>query len=302
MRCARSVRARRGGRTRFHQIPRVLSPRRCRCAACAAAQYIDDVYIGCVPMGDPFDGNPVFGPSGIRAMLLGQYGKYSDTTGEYTQLSKQDQFRGRMKNFQVYDYSKTAAEVTALFSGVEQLTGTEQGLVIFYKMDEGSGSILHNLGSAGTKYNAVLGEYANGESSTTDTFGKLNECDETLIGTKPQWPGTSVTNSKPTVESQTTTVRRAQRDGRPSRPWLRQSHHHASACPSCVHGLGRWSRIQPQLQRAWASSSTPRTRTATCSSTLWNFCRPTASYFSSVATRRNQVKSQRCHSTPGPGA
>ena len=55
-----------------------------------------------------------------------------------------------MKNFQLYDYDMSASEILTVLAGVDSLTGSEAGLTILLKMDEGSGTTLTNLGSAGS--------------------------------------------------------------------------------------------------------------------------------------------------------
>ena len=150
-------------------------------------QYIDDLLIECVDSStQPFNGSAVFGPAGVSTLIFGQYGPY--IAGEYTQVIPQDQFRGRMKLFQLYDYALSSDDIAAMFAAREGLTGAEPGLQILLRMDDGAGSVLPNLGAAGRKYDGVRGAYASGVNSTSTVLGNEPIDCVAVAATAPAWP------------------------------------------------------------------------------------------------------------------
>lgn len=168
--------------------------------------YVDDTLIGTQATSNPFGGAAMFGAGGVQTLYIGGYGAYAD--GVYTPTNEVDQLVGRTKYFQMYDYAMNAAEVAAAFNGRDQLTGSETGLTIFYKMDEGSGTTLTNLGSAGSKYDGILGEYASAESVTTAALGNsdLQSCDVTYAS-EPMWVNNAITtNTRPVADNATFAV------------------------------------------------------------------------------------------------
>ena len=151
-----------------------------------------------------YDGNPLFGPTGISTLVFGSYGDYNSDY-ELSLRFEADQFYGRMKNFGLWDRPLNATEVAQLYESRDNDLAVTEGLKIFYKMDEGHGMTLKNLGSAGSKYDGMLGAYANGESSTTSALGSGSESCDAVLATSPTWVNKSG-NSPPAAHNASLTV------------------------------------------------------------------------------------------------
>ena len=175
----------------------------------ALSVFIDAVYIGTQELSLPaFPGKPMFGPDAIKDLVIGPY-LYPSVDDEgvetLTLAASSDRFGlyGQLTSVQLWNYALNALQVLHLAASPTNLTGTEEGLCLFWRADRGYGTRIQNLGSAGSAYDGVLGAYVIGHRQTSTYFG--SGCDATSA-TAPAWANNSGSNTAPTAENKTLIV------------------------------------------------------------------------------------------------
>ena len=112
-------------------------------------------------------------------------------------------FYGHLSSIALWNRSLTAAEVESVHPNHASLTGDEEGLVLYIPLDENHGTRARNLGSAGSKYDLVLGGFATGDAVTGGSgLDYDNDGVAETAATAPVWVNANRTaaNSPPVVE------------------------------------------------------------------------------------------------------
>ena len=175
--------------------------------------FIDAVHIETLEVPPLFPDKIIFGSDAIEFFVTGVESYVTtDDLGDMAlvPISAIDGFFGQLDSFQLWDRALNASEIGKVASP-NNLTGDEQGLCLYWTADRGHGSRISNLGSAGAKYDAVLGRYAIGkQGQTSAVYG--SGC-ESVSTTPPTWVNSTL-NSPPSAESITLEVRKKGRQER----------------------------------------------------------------------------------------
>ena len=168
--------------------------------------YMGMIHIGSKSIAPIFPGLSIFSPAAIPYLSLGPYTSLSyDQEGSLVLSlpSDIDGLFGSLDSLHIWDRALNASEVAQVAAYPVSLTGDEEGLCVFWRADLGHGTRLPNLGSAGSTYDAVLGQFAVGIGQTSSIFG--SGCD-TVSATPPTWVNKTGGNMRPTAENVTLQV------------------------------------------------------------------------------------------------
>jgi hypothetical protein len=142
----------------------------------------------------PNTGN-IFGPDGIPTIYFGPFGQYS-SDGVLSRAEDMRGLYGLMDSFELWDRALNASEIAEFASSPSELSAANEGLSVYFRMDRGYGNRVSNLGSAGAKYDAVLGRFASSVDTTSSTFGSGCDSEATTL---PVWVNKTGNNTAPTA-------------------------------------------------------------------------------------------------------
>lgn len=171
--------------------------------------YVDGLYVNTMHIAPLFPGESIFSQNAIPFLNVGLFALLSNDDEGQIVLSPVNDIDGLFGQFtgtQLWDRALNASEVVQTTAAPSSLSGTEEGLCIYWRAD-GYGTNIPNLGSAGSRYDAVLGAYATGGGvgETSSVYG--SGCDA-VSTTSPTWVNkTGGVNTPPTAESSTQQVR-----------------------------------------------------------------------------------------------
>ena len=191
-------------------------------ATLEASLYVDAVYIGASTLSRrPFPGQSIFGANTVISLLFGQFPyPIYDSEGALVSIVQPDEVTGiygQLDGIQLWDRALNSSEIAQTAAFPDSLTGDEEGLCIFWRIDQGYGMRIQNRGSAGAQYDGVLGQYAVGRFQTSSQRG--SDCWDGNITTNPAWVNkTAGKNALPIADNTTKYVRPACHRVWPQRP------------------------------------------------------------------------------------
>jgi len=175
--------------------------------------FIDTNHIETKQVPQLFSGVSIFGSDAIQFFTFGMTNFVSyDSEGNViiNPANEIDGLYGQFDTMQLWSYALNASEIVRVVTSSvnRSLALNETGLCVHWRADEGfGGTRIPNLGSAGSTYDGVLGQFAVGIDQTNDVLG--SGCD-TFSATSPTWANDrtgGLNNTPPIADNQTLTAR-----------------------------------------------------------------------------------------------
>ena len=170
--------------------------------------YVDGLFIDTMQITPLFPGKSIFSPDAIPFLNVGLFALLSNDDEGKVVLSPVNDIDGLFGQFastQLWNRALSASDVVQTTAAPDSLSGTEEGLCVYWRAGGFRGTSIPNLGSAGSRYDAVLGAYATGGvGETSSVYG--SGCDA-VSTTPPTWVNKTMVNTLPTAESSTLQVR-----------------------------------------------------------------------------------------------